>query len=210
MAIQATTVLGQNITLVYKVLDPHSVDTGDLKNIMGTDIRPMLMDTPEMIVAVFPPQPVVIEIGNRRIRITLARPDRIGSVPIWEIACKCHQLVPNANDQILAFGFNYDIGATLPDVDTKRLVLDMFIPEVTQLEGKLQGSLIAFIPRLIFRRDQLQYDLVLEAISDNRFKVHMNVHHETPATALPDQERLKASFHEQYEYMLSMLPKLLG
>jgi len=87
MEIQIQTVLSQNITLVYDSLDLQAIDSGELKGLMGVQTKPMLMDTPEMIVAVYPPEPTVIQIGDRRIRITFQQHNEdIGRVALWEIA----------------------------------------------------------------------------------------------------------------------------
>ena len=208
MAIEIPTVLGQNITLLYDSLDLLAIDSSKLKGLMGSQARPIVMDTPDMIVTVYPAESVVIQMGDRRTRITLQQHSKdIGGVPLWEIALKCDQLV-SAQSTLSAYGFNYDVGVVLTGEDANKAVLDLFIPDTQVIESAIEGDLLSFVPRLIFRRGQTRYDLVLEPTAEERIKVHLNAHFEFEGITLPQQDQLETSFREEFGYLVSMLPRL--
>lgn len=209
MEIKIQTVLSQNITLVYDSLDLQAIGSSELKGLMGVQAKPMVMDTPEMIVAVYPPEPTVIQIGDRRIRITVQKhSEDIGGIPLWAIAFKCNQLVPKPESTLVAYGFNYDVGLALADGNAHEVTIDLFVSNPQVIEDALEGHLLSFIPRLRFQRGQTRYDLVLEPIDEERMKVHMNAHFEFGGITLPPQDQIRAFFYEEYGYLVSMLPRL--
>ena len=208
MSIHNLIVLGQNITLVYESLDLRAFESSKLKGLLDAQAAPMLMDTPEMIVAVFPPEPTVIQVGDQRIRITMQQQsDDVGKVPIWEIAIKCHQLV--AGSALVAYGFNYDIGAELTGGNLHETMIDLFVSNPQTMESVLGGHLLYAVPRLKFQRRQTRYDLVLEPASEKRLTAHLNVHFDMAPVALPPSDQLAVSFREEFRYLVSMLPRLL-
>jgi hypothetical protein len=204
-------VLGQNITLVYDSLDLQAIDIGKLKNVADIQNKPMLIDTPEMIVVAYPPEPVpiVIQLADRRIRISLSQSsDSIGDIPLWKVATECHNLVPRSS--VIAYGFNYDVLVEVTVGNASKLLIDLFIRDAETIRDALQGDLSSFIPRLRFRRGQVSNDLVLEPTDDQRIKVHMNSHFGHKGVELPASEQLEASFLDEYDYLASVLPRLLG
>jgi hypothetical protein len=209
VAVEIPTVLGQNITLLYNSLDLQAIDSSGLKGLMGRQAKPMVMDTPEMIVAVYPAEPLVVQMGDRRTRITLQqRSDDIGGVPLWEIALKCNQLVAESKSTLVAYGFNYDAEAVLTGENANKAVLELFISNPRVIESALEGHVLSLVPRLLFQRDQTRYDLVLEPMAEQRINVHLNVHFEFEGVTLPHEDQLKTSFHEEFEYLASILPRL--
>jgi hypothetical protein len=197
-------VLSQNITLVYESLDLQTIDSGKLKGLMA-DTKPMVMDTPEMIVAVYPPMPIIIQMGDRRTRITLQQEsEQIGAAPIWETTIECHQLVPQS--QLVAYGFNYDVGAVVRGAGVHTIITDLFAPNRDALEEALEGRVVSFIPRFKFKRGEALYDLILEPLDEEQIKAHLNAHFE--GRTLPSREELEASFRQEFEYLVSMLPRL--
>jgi len=207
MDIDIQRVLSQNITLVYDSLDLRTIDTSELKGLMGVEAKPMVMDTPEMIVAVYPPHPLIIQIGDRRIRVTFPRESEdIGAVPLWEIAIKCHQLVPQS--QLVAYGFNYDVEVELAGGNAHKVMLDLFVSNPKMIENALKGHLVSSIPRIKFRRGQTIYDLVLEPVDEQHLKVHLNAHFQFEGITLPSEDRLEESFRHEFGYLTSMLPRL--
>lgn len=208
MVLNTSTVLSQNITLLYDSLDLEAIDSGKLKGLVSSQAKPMIMDTPGMIVAMYPAESLVIQMGDRRTRITLQQhSDDIGNVPLWEIALKCDRLVAETRATLSAYGFNYDIGVELGE-NANKAILDLFIPDPGMIEGALGGHLLSFVPRLFFQRNQTRYDLVLEPTTDQGIKIHLNAHFEFEGISLPHQDQLEASFHEEFRYLVSMLPKL--
>lgn len=209
MPVENQIVLSQNITLLYDSLDPRAIDSGKLKGLMGVQVKPVLMDTPAMIVALYPPSPMIIQMGDRRTRITLQQESEgIGSVPLWEIALKCHELV--LESQLVAYGFNYDVRGEFTDGNAQTATITMFVSNPQRVETALEGHLLSSIPRFKFRRDETLYDLLLEAIDDQHIKVHLNAHFEFEGIALPSADHLEVSFRQEFEYLVSMLPRLLG
>jgi hypothetical protein len=207
--IEIQTVLSQNITLVYDSLDLQAIDSGELKGLMGVQTKPMVMDTPEMIVAVYPPEPTVIQIGDRRIRITFQQHNEdIGRVALWEIAGKCNQLASDPKATFIAYGFNYDVGLALASGNVHEVAIDLFASNPQIIEDALEGHLLTFIPRFRFQRGQTRYDLVIEPIDQQRMQVHFNAHFEFGGITLPPQDQLQASFYEEYRYLVSMLSRL--
>ena len=84
MAAVIEAVFGRNITLVYDALDLKAIDRNKLREIIP-ETTPTVMDMPEMVVAVFPPSPWLIQIGDRRIRINIAAEiEDLGDFPLWE------------------------------------------------------------------------------------------------------------------------------
>ena len=156
VVVNISTVLSQNITLLYDSLDLEAIDSDGLKRLMGSQAKPMVMDTPGVIVAVYPAESLVIQVGDRRTRITLQQhSDDIGSVPLWKIALKCDQLVTKTPVTLNAYGFNYDVGVELSGKDANQAILDLFIPDPGMVEGALGGYLLSFVPRLRFQRTKL-------------------------------------------------------
>ena len=207
MDIEIQRVLSQNITIVYDSLDLRTIDTGKLKGLMGVEAKPMVMDTPEMIVAVYPPHLLIIQIGDRRIRVTFPRErEDIGVVPLWEIAIKCHQLVPQS--QLVAYGFNYDVRAIIANGNVRTITTELFISNWQMIENVLEGHLLSFVPRLKFRRGEALYDLILEPLDEQRIKAHLNAHFEFKDITLPSQDQLEASFRQEFGYLISILSRL--
>lgn len=205
MGVDISTVLLQDITLVYDSLDLQTIDTGELKTLL--DIKPVVMDTPELIVTIFPSIQLVIQFGDRRIRITHQQEVKeIGSVPLWEIAHKCCQLIPKP--QLVAYGFNYDVGVVITEQNPQEVTRNLFISDPASVDDLLEARLVAFTPRLKFEKKEIVYDLLLEILDEKRIKAHLNTHfseHE-----LPTQEILKDAFYQEFEYFLSLLSKIFG
>jgi len=205
------TIITQNITLVYDSLDLRTISINDLRELRGDQTKPTVMDTPEMIVAIYPPEPVVIQMGDRRIRITLPQPqESIDDAVLHEVATKCDQLAGRPRSQLVAYGFNFDVAVELPNRNAHEVVVDRFLKETESIKTTLDGSLISFSPRLMFERNQVRYDLVLEPVNDHAMKVHLNAHFQHAELTLPATDQLSDSFAAQYEYLVSLLSGLLG
>ena len=208
MSLEIESVLSQNITLVYDSLDLQTVDRNSLRDLVGT--QPMMIDTPEMIVVSYPTNSVFIQIGDRRIRVTLQQPaGEIGSAPIWDYAVESGTLVPATKSKLVAYGFNYDVAARLPGIDARVALTEIFVADLPRLEEVLGGELASIMPRLVFQREQARCDLVLEPTDGNHIKVHLNTHFEWADIALPSAQELRESFLREYERWKSTLRRLL-
>lgn len=210
MSIEVQTILNQNITVVFDSLDLHDINSSVLKSLMGREIRATVMDTPEMVVAVYPPAPTIIQIGDRRIRVNLPQDTReLGQVPLWDLARASAALVPSESAPV-AYGFNYDVGVVINHVDANELLIQQFIHSPEELNQKLGGSLISTIPRFRFQRDEIRYDLVLEPTDKDHLKIHLNVHYELSGQSLPDSDILRRAYRKEYERLVEMLPVLIS
>ena len=210
MSFEIEAVLSQNITLVYDSLDLQTVDRNRLRDIASIHTQPMIMDTPEMIVAVYTTDSVFIQIGDRRIRVTVQQSaQQLGGVPIWDIAAKSSQLAPEAKSRLIAYGFNYDVGGRMTEVDVMPTLTRIFVPSVQELEDTLQAQLVSVMPRLLFQRGHTRYDLVIEPVDQRHIKAHFNTHFEWVALALPSPQDLRLSFLHEYEHWRLTLGRLL-
>ena len=209
MSVEIQSILSQNITIVYESLNLKSIDTHKLKSLLDEKITPTVMDTPEMIVAVYPSDPIFVQIGEDRVRITLPRKvEDIGTVPLWEIASKCDQLVSQMKSLPIAFGFNYDVTLASKVDNATEMLKDLFIPDVEDVDKKIDGHVLAITPRLIFKRDDTRYDLILESVDDH-IKAHLNAHFVHKDKPLPTKDELELAFRREYGFFVMVLSRLL-
>jgi len=202
------TVFNQDITTVYRPLDLSAIDTGSLKGLLGGDTKPMLMDVPDMIVVVYPSVSVVVQIGNNRIITRLERPaENVESLPLWEVATKCHQLASEFT--LVAYGFNYHMSVSLEAGNADRDMIELFVCDPRGLESVIGGELLSFKPRFRFQRDETIYHLEFEPKDEKDIMVHFNVHFERKGLIFPPQTELGASFVEEFGYLMEMLPNVL-
>lgn len=203
--LQNITILKQNITVAYESLNLQTIDTSKLKSLLKK-VAPMVMDTPEMIVAIYPIGPLIIQFADNRIRITLQKETQdfknIGidnGIHLWKVMLETHRLVNEP--KLSAYGFNYDIGAVV-NSNIQTLIKDVFMFNTEQIEIALNANQIIFLPRVKFERNQIVYDLIFEPINDQRIVTHLNVHFET--NTFPNQETLRQSFREQFNYLIGV------
>ena len=201
--IELNAILNQNITLVYDLLDLKSIDTRQLKTLLNSQTGPMLMDTPEMIVAVYPSEQIVLQIGDNRIRITLQKgTEDVSNSRLGEFATKCHKLVPKNQSKLTAYGFNYDLLINAHD-SSSQLLKDLFVKDEEKINSILEGTLQTIVPRLRFTRNKNRYDLILEPVNDSEFKAHMNAHF--VSNQLPTTKKIKLSFEQEYSYLVEIM-----
>lgn len=210
MAAVIEAVFGRNITLVYDALDLQTLDRNKLRGIIP-DKTPTIMDMPELVVAVYPPSPWLIQIGDRRIRVNVAAEiNELGDFPLWEYAIKCNEIVPAEKASIIAYGYNFDFGVRFQGITPQDLLISKFVPARPELEDTLQGTLVSYLPRIVFKTGDLQYDIVLEPMNDAQMKVHGNAHFQYSGIQLPPIEGLQSSYIAQYEHLRAVIEKLLN
>lgn len=204
MTVSIEKILTQNITVVYESLDYRSIDSNILKN-MIENTQSVVMDTPENIVAIYPSKQVVIMIGDRRIKITnQAQSDEIAEIPLWDYVRRCHDSLSNA--KVVAYGFNYDVGVSLGEINANEMVLNSFLENRGEMEDIFEGGIENFIPRYKFRRDGTLNDLFFEVLGENKVKVHLNTHFEQDE--LPPKDVIAEQYRTQFAYFQSLVPKL--
>jgi len=211
MSDPVVSVLSQNITLLYDRLDPQSVNIDELKQLRGAEAQPTVMATPEMVVVVYPPKPIVLQIGDQRVRLTLPQPNaEVGSAPLPEFAQQCNHLVRKTKSKLVAYGFNYDAVLGLDDVNANETAIALFLSDRGKIESAVQGRLVAFTPRFKFQREQTWYNLVLEAVDEQHIQAHFNSHFEFTEIVMPSPKELQSSFREEFEYLDSILESIFG
>lgn len=210
MPAQIEAVFGRNVTLVYDALDPNTVDRNQIRKLIP-GASPTIMDMPEMIVAVYPPNPLVIQIGDRRIRVNLAAETTdLGDFPVWEYAYQCKDLLANSKSSLIAYGYNFDFAIFVPEKKVENILIENFVSDRATLEAKLQGQLLSFIPRLVFKNGNVQYDIIFELFDDHHVKVHGNAHFQEPEIQLPDLNDLRESYIKHYDRLHDTLLDLLN
>lgn len=203
-------VIGQNITVVYNAFDLQIIDRNKIREIIP-GVPPTVMDTPEMLVAVYAPNPWVVQIGDRRIRVNIGGgTDGLGDVPVWEYAIKACELVPLDKSAVIAYGYNFDFVAQFQGATPNETLISKFLPDRHALEDTLQGELVSYLPRLTFKSGDTQYDIVFEPMTNSQMKVHGNVHFQYAEIDLPTLEGLKSSFIANYEHIRELVLKLLN
>ncbi len=203
MKINSSAIISQNITIVYQAIDLASIDTRQLRSLVK-DIKPAIIDMPDMLVAAYPPLPLIIQFGDSRIRVTWQQETTELAALIWETALSCHRLV--TQHPVIAYGFNYGVGVTVDDASGSIGVLSVFDFDRTALESALDGQL-EFLPRLQFQREGIHYDFIIERLDSQRMKILLNAHF--AGSELPPVNALEASFRSQYDYGLSLLHRIL-
>jgi hypothetical protein len=208
--IEQTQVLSQNITLVYDTLDPSLVDTGKLKALLGDQTKPAIMDTPQMVVAIFPKIFTFVQIGEKRIRVTVQQQTQdIGTVPIWAVAAQAHQLVPSSKSKLIAYGLNFDIAIVVSEGNILDTINNTFLANPSLIADAIQGHFTLIIPRLKFSRDRAAYELVLEPIDGTHLKVHLNAHYAHADINLPPSDSLERIFRSEFSYLIDLLGRFL-
>lgn len=205
MKIEAVTVFSQNITIVYEAIDLQSIDTRQLKTLVP-NVKPALVDMPGMLVAAYLPMPLVIQFGDRRVRVIWQQESQsVGNAPLWDLASKCHSLV--SQHPVSAYGFNYDLRAKVDNTNNSLGILSALHVDLNALNALVEGEVL-FVPRLQFHHGDGRYDLIFEIADEQHVIVHLNAHFDRQI--IPDLEALKASFIEQFQYFENVWPRLLG
>jgi len=216
MSIDTSKINLRDITLLYDTIDLQLIDVRKLKNLF--DIQPVVMDTPELLVIIFPPIQLVIQLGDRRLRVTHQQPStQIDALPLWQIVDTCRKLLTGS--RLEAYGFNYNIVAAMKADQFSTVVQKWFFPDPQPLTNLVKGELLAFTPRLKFKRGKGEYDLILEhakAESDlileqssfDLLKAHLNIHF--AEKRLPAQVGLKTAFLKEYEDFQALLHNLFN
>jgi hypothetical protein len=208
MAAVIEAVFGRNITIVYESLDLKSVDRNKLQEIIP-GVTPTVMDMPEVLVAVYPPEPWLIQVGDRRMRVNLAMEvDGLGDFPLWEYAIQSQQIIPVGKAPLLAYGYNFDFGVRFDGATPQEMLISKFVLNRPALEEEIQGTLVSYLPRLIFSSGTVQYDIILEPMNDIRMKIHGNAHIQYPGIQFPSGEELKASYIAEFERLQSTISRL--
>lgn len=194
-----------NITLLYDALPLADIDRNGFRAILRTD-QIVVMDTPEMLVMIAPALQVVIQLGDRRIRINDQKSQSADKSEIAALAVRANQLI--TSPRLTAYGFNFDTvlawGGTEP---TSVFLKRRFLSDVDKLSGLVQGEIQSIAPRIIFTREQVRYDIILEPSDDKRINAHINAHF--AGVGLPDEAGLQSAFIAEFNGFIKVLHRLL-
>ena len=186
------TYLGSNITLVLDSLDLARVSRDKIRASVS---QAAMMDTPDLLVVMAPPG-IVVQIAEKRIIVGDQTQSAPGQVDVWSPAATAFAA---ANEpKLVAFGFNYNVGVVLEDVTEAAAHLTrLFLPTADTLQALLQVQNLSAVPRLVYSRDSIRYDLRLEPVEGPKIKVHLNAHF--AGRPLPDLAGLRQSFIAQFD-----------
>jgi hypothetical protein len=203
MSLQTEALPGRNITLVYDSLPLERINRDHLRKILN-DTQAIVMDTPELIVCVAPTRSMLIQIGDRRVRIIDQKQHAPGQTDLAALATKIHAIITGST--LSAYGFNYDLSLTAHGAKTPaQIVKARFLPDEERIALLVRGPIEAMAPRLIFRRGQARYDLVFQP-EDGQFKAHVNVHF--ASAVLPEQSELQKSIEEEQRELIALVNNL--
>lgn len=205
MSYELKAFLSTNITLVYDRLPLENIDRNALRNILGTT-KVLLMDSPEMIVALAPPSKIVLQLGDRRIRITDSDNKPADKSGIWSMALQAIKLV--LTSKLVAYGFNYDVGIKwCGSQPVREFLKKRFLPNAPEIAKLVEGEIQIPVPRIMFTRGKTLYDLLLEPIDEQDIKIHINAHFQR--NVFPNEKELQKSFVTEFNVFLNILGKLL-
>lgn len=234
MSIRIEKIASENLTLVYDALDLQTVDGNRLRNLASAQAQSVML-TAEQIIAAYPPEPIALQIDERRIRVGVAQMGELpggldqllqmqegahsqkkaarkeaGTVPLWKTALACHELVPGAT--LVAYGFNYSVEASVKTGSALEAIAGMVSVNQEKVAGAFDGELVSFAatPRLAFRRGQALYDLVLMPAEEQRVRATFNVHFEYEGIALPAEKELEKSYRGEFKTLTTLLSKLFA
>ena len=186
------TYLGSNITLVLDSLDLARVSRDKIRASVS---QAAIMDTPDLLVVMVPPG-IVIQVAEKRIIVADQTQSAPGQVDVWSPATTA--LAAVSDPKIVAYGFNYDAGIILEDVaEAATHLTRLFLPTADTVQASLQVQNLSAIPRLVYFRDSVQYDLRLEPVEGPKIKAHLNAHF--AGRPLPDLAGLRQSFIAQFD-----------
>lgn len=184
--------LGSNITLVLDSLDLARVSRDKIRASVS---QAAMMDTPDLLVVMAPPG-IVIQVAEKRIIVANQTQSAPGQVDVWSPATTT--LAAASEPKIVAYGFNYDVGVMLEDVTEAAAHLTrLFLPTADTLQASLQVQNLSAIPRLVYFRDSVQYDLRLEPVEGPKIKAHLNAHF--AGRPLPDLAGLRQSYTAEFD-----------
>lgn len=183
---------GSNITFVLDSLDLARVSRDKIRASVS---QAAMMDTPDLLVVMGPPG-IVVQIAEKRIIVADQTSSAPGQVDVWSPAATA--LAAANEPQLVAFGFNYNVRVALDDVTEAAAHLTrLFLPTADALQASLQVQNLSAIPRLVYSRDSIRYDLRLEPVEGPKVKAHLNAHF--AGRPLPDVAGLRQSFIAQFD-----------
>lgn len=192
--------LGSNITTVYEHLDLTQVSRDTIKRSIP---QSNLVDTEDLLI-VISPSGILAQVAEERVVVSDQTSSIPGRIPLWSITPVVHRAM--SNPHLTAYGFNYDVGVRLEeDPDALAHLTRLFVPGANGIEEKLNVRSLMFVPRLLYLKDEVRYDLRFDAArsKEDRMIVHLNAHHGTDV--LPQEDDLRHLFVSEFEEITRVL-----
>jgi hypothetical protein len=167
------TVTSQNITIVYEQFKQDELDPREVKKLFEGEV--IVNDFPIASVFVWPQLDTIIQLGDRRFRITK---QNSGSNPVnlWDPSLKVNQMI---GKPVIAIGFNYDILITC-GIGPQAVMKNLFNHDMEKVNSIMGGKIINFTPRFQLQGGRFLYDFVTDIKNNDQLFVHVNSHLEKP------------------------------
>ncbi len=190
-----------NITVLFDRITVAKVSRDKLRAILG---EVAMMDTPEIIVAIAQ-NGIVAQIDERRLVVS----DQTGAVPgkqdLASTLLGVRNTLSESTPQV--YGFNYDLAITLEGaIDAAQWITSVFVPTAPTFQTAWNVEQLVAMPRLVYRRRSVRYDLRFEPIKDSTLIVHLNAQFDT--STLPGAQVLLEEFESEVKEVSRILEKL--
>jgi hypothetical protein len=203
-------IVRRDVTLACASLDLARVDANGLRNLVGLQATRVLV-APDKIVAVYPSASAVLEIDGKRIRATQQqRSQDLAAATLCQMVLQGHKLA--GAPTLAAYGFNYAVELTLTDDNLYTNMAALLTPDAQKAEALVGGSLMqmSFTPRIVFKRDQALYELMLLSPEGKVMRTTLTAHFEREGITLPPADQLEASCRKEFENYTALLARLSG
>jgi len=208
MGATTTVIVRRDVTLAYASLDLARVDANGLRNLGGLAAARVLV-APDAIAAAYPSASAAVEIGGNRIRATNQESGQeLAAAALCQIVSQCHKLA--GAPALAAYGFNYAVELTLADDNLYANMAAMLTPDAQKAEALVGGSLMqmSFTPRIVFKRDQALYELMLLSPAGKVMRTTLTAHFEREGIELPSADQLEAACRKEFEGYTALLARL--
>ncbi len=191
-------VQSQNITFVYDAFSQDDIDPRQIKKLFDGPV--IVNDFPEVSLFVWPDMKIIVQIGDRRFRITK---QESGNAPfnLWDATRTANAII---NKPPIALGLNFDVSVQC-EKSSAKVIRQIFSTEIDSITAALSGEIVSFVPRFKLAQERMLYDFIIDTI-DNPvlpFIFHVNAHIEKPTA--DDLTYLDTLFTNQLGHVLDMI-----
>jgi hypothetical protein len=184
--------LGSNISLVFERLDVPEISRDTVRSNFN---QAALMDTGDMLV-VLHPSGIVTQFADKRLLVSDQSQSKVGDKDLWNFTWSAVNSLKEY--ALIAYGYNYDLRTSVEEIGAiQPYFTAQFLPQSALIIEKLESTDLTLIPRLVYTRKHIRYDIRLEPDEMSKLVVHLNAHF--AGQPLPDAESLKQSFIAELE-----------
>jgi len=111
---------------------------------------------------------------------------------------------------LVAYGYNYDVTFTLPDVsDAGAHLAKRFLKEPNEIATRLGGKIIRLNLELVYPINDVQYSLRFEQPgTSDTIVAHLNAHY--VENSIPKEESMRQQFIQHYHTLCGVLEDLFS